>query len=46
MRYVVEPSELQSGTVAVPGDKSVSHRALMLGAIADGETRITGFLPG
>ena len=46
MRYVVEPSELHSGTVAVPGDKSVSHRALMLGAIADGETRITGFLPG
>jgi 3-phosphoshikimate 1-carboxyvinyltransferase len=30
----------------VPGDKSISHRALMLGAIADGETAVTGFLPG
>ena len=29
--------------VRVPGDKSISHRALLLGAIADGETRITGF---
>lgn len=34
------------GTLAVPGDKSVSHRAVMLGAIAEGETRITGFLDG
>ena len=46
MHIVVEPSALCSGVVAVPGDKSVSHRALMLGAIADGETRITGFLQG
>jgi 3-phosphoshikimate 1-carboxyvinyltransferase len=30
----------------VPGDKSISHRALMLGAIADGETVVSGFLPG
>jgi 3-phosphoshikimate 1-carboxyvinyltransferase len=30
----------------VPGDKSISHRALMLGAIAHGETRIRGFLDG
>jgi len=30
----------------VPGDKSISHRALMLGAIAEGETTITGFLQG
>ncbi|OGT67019.1 MAG: 3-phosphoshikimate 1-carboxyvinyltransferase [Gammaproteobacteria bacterium RIFCSPHIGHO2_12_FULL_45_9] len=34
------------GTVAVPGDKSISHRALLLGAIAEGETHIRGFLPG
>lgn len=34
------------GTVAVPGDKSVSHRALILGALAVGETRITGLLEG
>ena len=30
-----------AGTVRVPGDKSISHRALMLGAIAVGETRST-----
>ncbi|HEY6099054.1 MAG TPA: 3-phosphoshikimate 1-carboxyvinyltransferase [Anaeromyxobacter sp.] len=32
------------GAISVPGDKSVSHRALLLGAIATGETRITGLL--
>ncbi len=32
--------------MAVPGDKSISHRALMLAAIADGTSRITGFLTG
>ena len=35
-----------SGTAPVPGDKSVSHRALILGALAVGETRITGLLEG
>jgi 3-phosphoshikimate 1-carboxyvinyltransferase len=35
-----------SGRVAVPGDKSISHRALMFGALAVGETRITGLLTG
>lgn len=34
------------GDVRPPGDKSISHRALMLGAIADGATRITGLLDG
>lgn len=34
------------GTVRVPGDKSISHRALMLGAVAVGETVITGLLEG
>ncbi|MEB3266297.1 MAG: 3-phosphoshikimate 1-carboxyvinyltransferase [Cyanobacteriota bacterium] len=33
------------GTVRVPGDKSISHRALLFGAIAEGETRIDGLLP-
>lgn len=32
------------GTVRVPGDKSISHRAVMLSSIADGESRIRGFL--
>lgn len=35
-----------SGTVAVPGDKSISHRALILGLLAVGETRVTGLLEG
>jgi len=35
-----------AGTAAVPGDKSISHRALILGALAVGETRITGLLEG
>ena len=34
------------GTAHVPGDKSVSHRALILGALAVGETRVTGLLEG
>lgn len=46
MNFVVEPSALKSGTVTVPGDKSISHRALMLGGIATGPTRISGFLDG
>ena len=35
-----------AGTIHVPGDKSISHRALMFGALAIGETRITGLLEG
>ena len=35
-----------SGEISVPGDKSISHRALMLGAVAVGETRIHGLLEG
>lgn len=35
-----------NGQIAVPGDKSISHRALMFGALAIGETRITGLLTG
>ena len=35
-----------SGRIAVPGDKSISHRALMFGALAVGETRISGLLEG
>jgi len=35
-----------SGTAEVPGDKSISHRAMILGALAVGETRVTGLLEG
>ena len=38
------PSGPLAGRVTVPGDKSISHRALMLGALAIGETRISGLL--
>ena len=41
-----QPAEGLSGTVRIPGDKSMSHRALMLGLLAVGETRITGLLEG
>ena len=34
------------GTVSVPGDKSISHRGIMFGSIADGTTEIHNFLPG
>ena len=34
------------GRIRVPGDKSISHRSIMLGALAVGETRITGLLEG
>jgi len=40
------PAGPLSGRIAVPGDKSISHRALMFGALAVGETRITGLLEG
>ncbi|HZB24399.1 MAG TPA: 3-phosphoshikimate 1-carboxyvinyltransferase [Gaiellaceae bacterium] len=43
MNIVVEPARALIGHVTVPGDKSVSHRAVLLGAIADGETEIAGF---
>jgi 3-phosphoshikimate 1-carboxyvinyltransferase len=34
------------GSIRVPGDKSISHRALLLAALADGESRLEGLLPG
>ncbi len=40
------PKAPLSGTFRVPGDKSISHRALMFGALAVGETRIAGLLEG
>lgn len=40
------PTAPLTGRIAVPGDKSISHRALMFGALAVGETRITGLLTG
>jgi 3-phosphoshikimate 1-carboxyvinyltransferase len=44
--YLVEPSPAIVGRLRVPGDKSISHRAVMFGAIASGTTHVTGFLEG
>jgi 3-phosphoshikimate 1-carboxyvinyltransferase len=39
----IEPAAALDGHFALPGDKSISHRALLLGAVSDGETVIRGF---
>lgn len=44
--WIASPGAPLRGELAVPGDKSISHRAIMLGAIAEGTTRIEGFLEG
>lgn len=41
---IIKPVRCISGTIRVPGDKSISHRALMAGAIADGVSRISNLL--
>lgn len=46
MEQSINPISSLSGTIEVPGDKSISHRAIMLGSIAEGETLIEGFLNG
>lgn len=46
INYCISPGGKLSGRFSVPGDKSISHRALMLSAIAEGRSRITGFLDG
>jgi len=40
------PAGPLTGRIRVPGDKSISHRSIMLGAVASGETRVTGLLEG
>jgi len=44
--FVVAPGGRLAGRLRVPGDKSISHRAIMLGALAEGETHVGGFLEG
>jgi 3-phosphoshikimate 1-carboxyvinyltransferase len=43
-RYLAVPGGALTGEVVVPGDKSISHRAMMFGGIADGTTTVDGFL--
>ncbi|HXV10728.1 MAG TPA: 3-phosphoshikimate 1-carboxyvinyltransferase, partial [Burkholderiales bacterium] len=44
--YHIEPGGVLKGRIRVPGDKSISHRSIMLASIAEGVTRISGFLEG
>ncbi len=44
--YRIAPGGTLRGDVRVPGDKSISHRAIMLGSLAEGVTEISGFLEG
>lgn len=46
LSFIVEPSLALHGELRVPGDKSISHRAVMLGALAEGVTEAQGFLEG
>ncbi len=44
--FLAEPGGHLQGTIRVPGDKSISHRSIMLGSLADGITEVSGFLEG
>jgi len=46
VNYTVMPSGPLRGHLRVPGDKSISHRCIMLGSIAEGVTEVSGFLEG
>ena len=42
----IKKAKKLSGSLAIPGDKSISHRAVMFGSLAEGTTKITNFLEG
>ena len=44
--FLARPGGQVNGTIRVPGDKSISHRAIMLGSLANGVTEVEGFLEG
>lgn len=44
--FLCSPGGVVSGSIRVPGDKSISHRSIILSSIADGISRISGFLEG
>jgi len=46
MNKTIRPAKRIQGSITVPGDKSISHRALLLGALADGTTVISNLSPG
>ncbi len=45
-KFIASPATTLSGNLKVPGDKSISHRSIMLGSLAKGVTKVTGFLEG
>lgn len=46
IQFKVQPGGVIRGRIRVPGDKSISHRSIMMGALAEGTTTVTGFLEG
>jgi len=44
--FIIQPGGSLTGTLRVPGDKSISHRSVILGSLAEGTTRVSGFLEG
>jgi len=46
IHFIVQPGGSLRGRIRVPGDKSISHRSIMLGSLAEGTTRVSGFLQG
>lgn len=44
--FIAQPGGNMTGTLRVPGDKSISHRSIMLGSLAEGVTEVEGFLEG
>lgn len=46
LQFIVQPGGSLHGKVRVPGDKSISHRSIMLGSLAEGTTHVSGFLQG
>ena len=46
MKFIVKSSNKLTGNIRVPGDKSISHRSIMFGSLAEGTSHITGFLEG
>ncbi len=45
-QFLLSAGGALNGTLTIPGDKSVSHRSIMFGALAEGTTHVTGFLEG
>jgi 3-phosphoshikimate 1-carboxyvinyltransferase len=46
MQHIIQPARQLRAVIEVPGDKSISHRAVMFNAVAEGNAQITHFLPG